>query len=899
MTQTSTTTTTTTTTSTQTGVQLSVQTQANTQQIGNFVTNVSLNPYIAPQIISFVATGLRPNITVHAFFDSVLVDQYCAPAVQIPSADTSTQNYLRAIAPWGTALTTDSYGNLYGQFNIPANTFKTGDRIFEIADVTNLAQGNGAITTQATSVFTASNLNVTKQGVTLTTVNPILRTIPVTNTVITTNTVSSSLTLNCQITRLYVCNVHYAGGSPDPIAQALTIKLPDNSAGVFATSIDLFFEQKPVSNTNGITVYICETNNGYPDGSKILPFSMTHLAWSNVVTSSDASVKTTFTFESPVFMNNDQTYAFVVKPDGGDPDYRIYNANLGDTDITTGIQVFSQPVVGTAFLGSTTIEWTALQTKYIKFNLNVAQFYPLSGVAKFNNANNDFLLLANLAFNNSSASILPGDYVIQAINSTPSTADTTKYGIVRSLDTSVNLLYIEQSTGNFSVNSFVQIHRFGNSSLFSSPGPNTTTIQATANTGSTFGSIPINALVPNFAMITPAGTSVNYDYIGTNNTYSLDSNSNKLVFGTQTCFFDYERRAYGKSSEAVNMSGSKSVTIEANLISDSIYLSPLIDTVKSYQQVIGNLVSPIAVYYNEFYNNGSDRTKYISQIITLAPGQDAEDLQIILTAHRPVGTDIKVYAKFLNSYDPDSISNKTWTPLLNGSPSLYSNPSNPYSMNEFTYTVSKSNNYLFSARAGTITATSSCTTVTGVGTNFGNDVTIGTWLAVAPNSTFTDVPRQVIAIANTTQLTLNAPFNGNWTANTIYLVAPPTTAWVSATTNTQISGTVSANTTTNIVTGSSTSFTTLSPGQIIQIGGYEQTIVSITNSTSLAVGTVWPATFTGANAYIITSNGLTYLNSNNNLYTTFRQFQIKVNLESNDSSKVPILNDLTALALQL
>ena len=90
-----------------------------------------------------------------------------------------------------------------------------------------------------------------------------------------------------------------------------------------------------------------------------------------------------------------------------------------------------------------------------------------------------------------------------------------------------------------------------------------------------------------------------------------------------------------------------------------------------------------------------------------------------------------------------------------------------------------------------------------------------------------------------------------------------------------------------------------SPGQIIDIGGFSQSIVSISNSTQLSVGTVWAANFTGANATIVTPSGLTYLNSNNNVYTTFRQFQIKVNLESNDSSKVPMLNDLTALALQL
>ena len=146
--------------------------------------------------------------------------------------------------------------------------------------------------------------------------------------------------------------------------------------------------------------------------------------------------------------------------------------------------------------------------------------------------------------------------------------------------------------------------------LFSSPGPNTTTLQAYGNTNS-FHSLVVDALIPNFAYITPAGTSINFDYIGTSNQYSTDSTTNRLVFGTQTCFYDQERRVFGKSDEVINYSGNKSATLQANLISDSTWISPLIDTVKSNQQVIQNLVSPVGNYYNELYNNGNDKTKYI------------------------------------------------------------------------------------------------------------------------------------------------------------------------------------------------------------------------------------------------------------------------------------------------
>ena len=53
------------------------------------------------------------------------------------------------------------------------------------------------------------------------------------------------------------------------------------------------------------------------------------------------------------------------------------------------------------------------------------------------------------------------------------------------------------------------------------------------------------------------------------------------------------------------------------------------------------------------------------------------------------------------------------------------------------------------------------------------------------------------------------------------------------------------------------------------------------------------------NVYLVAPNGLSYLNKSNSLYTSFKRFQIKIILQSNDSSKVPVIKNLRALALQL
>lgn len=898
--------TTTTNTAVQQGIQLSVQSQTNTVSIGNLVTDVSIQPYIAPRIVSFYAYGLRPNQRVHIFFDSVLVDKYCAPALVPASiADTSDYNSIKQNGSWGDPIVTDLFGQVAGQFNIPAATFKTGDRVLEIADVDSIAQGNDAISTSATATFTASNLSVTKENVTLTTVNPEISVIPVTNTVITSNTYQT-ITIHPDIQVV-------SGSYYEPIAQGLTINTPSGEAGVYVTSIDLYFKQKSQTIQNGVTVYICETNNGYPNGSKIIPFSTVHLPWSNVViningsanTSSagpsvDDSVQfpTTFTFESPVFLNNGTEYAFVVKPDAGDPDYWVYSANLGDTDVVTGTQVVSQPVLGTAFYGATEGEWTALQTEYIKFDLRRAAFSNSHGNAVFRNSNTDFLNVYNVAYANTSKGILPGDYVYQSTNSTVSTANTMINGIVNYYDSVKEVLYVGNSTGNFVGDTFVQIHRFANSYLSTNPGPNTSTLIAYANTGSLYNPV-MDAFVPQFATITPAGTTLSFSVKGVSNSYAADTVNIGVTPGTETEFYDQERIIASKSNEVALNSGNKSLIVRANMTTDSELLSPVIDTVRKQELIISNDVDPVKFIYEEFFNSGSSKSKYVSKIITLAAGQDSEDLQIFLDAFRPPGSDIQVWIKFLNAYDADPITQKVWTPLINTGSSLYSDPSNSNDVKEFSFTIPQY--YGPIPTNGTITVASACTVVTGTGTQFGTDVKVGWYINMLANSTFNEISRKVVSIANTTQLTLDQAFNSTtgYSSNAYFVVAPPTTPWLSTNTSYAIPGTVSTYTTNNSIVGSSTNFLTLAPGQIISVAGDEQAIVSITNSTFLSVGSPWSSNAVGNTAYIVSPNGLTYLNSSYAQYSTFKQFQIKVILQSNDSSKVPLMKNIRALAMQL
>ena len=91
----------------------------------------------------------------------------------------------------------------------------------------------------------------------------------------------------------------------DPVAQAFFI---DQEDGMFVTSIDLFFSTK--SSSLPVTIQLRTMVNGYPTQT-ILPFGTVNKEAADIIRSTDASVATTFTFPSPVYLQANTEYCFV------------------------------------------------------------------------------------------------------------------------------------------------------------------------------------------------------------------------------------------------------------------------------------------------------------------------------------------------------------------------------------------------------------------------------------------------------------------------------------------------------------------------------------------------------------------------------------------------------------
>jgi hypothetical protein len=74
-------------------------------------------------------------------------------------------------------------------------------------------------------------------------------------------------------------------------------------------------------------------------------------------------------------------------------------------------------------------------------------------------------------------------------------------------------------------------------------------------------------------------------------------------------------------------------------------------------------------------NGGNMLAKYVSKKVVLDPTFDSGDLNVYLTAYRPVNTDIHVYYKILNRNDTQTFDDSSWQLMtkIKSSGSLYSN----------------------------------------------------------------------------------------------------------------------------------------------------------------------------------------------------------------------------------
>lgn len=169
----------------------------------------------------------------------------------------------------------------------------------------------------------------------------------------------------------------------DPLAQSFYI---EPESGIFATSVDLYFYSRDPELP--VTVQLRPMQLGLPT-NQVYPFSEVVIDPKDVNISSDASIPTRITFESPVYLAGKQFHALAVLSNSSA--YNVWIARLTEIDVSTVLQpeseqvlVSKQPLSGSLFKSQNGATWTPSQFEDLKFKLNRANFVGNGNINFYN-----------------------------------------------------------------------------------------------------------------------------------------------------------------------------------------------------------------------------------------------------------------------------------------------------------------------------------------------------------------------------------------------------------------------------------------------------------------------------------------------------------------------------------
>lgn len=605
-------------------------------------------------------------------------------------------------------LSTDEGGNFVGIFNVPPNTFQTGQRVFRV-DNRSVPTDPTTATTYAQATFTAAGLSTTSQK---------LEFAP------SIDSGSTSFTQVSQRDNQLIGSSTITTYTPyDPIAQTFIIQKDNYPNGLFIKSIKVFFYSKPTTEIP-VKLSIVNTLNGYPNG-QTLDHSTVVLNTNQVVTSTsphylDSSTYTEFVFESPVYIQPGVLYAFMLQ--AGSTDYQVYYAQQNstavpstakvkptDTNPTNPTKIGGSPYVGALFESQNAITWTADQTKNLMFVIDRCVFDTTK------TPEIDFSLQKGLPFRKIGTNDI--QYLLDANNVTNlygNFSDTTWSDAVNltttdftPAGTGINYSYSATlADGNYPVGPYqVFPGKLGSptpDNIEFDDGLGQRVFLKHSNT-----SFKMTASLfsddPNVSpIISDDGVSVyNIRYIINN--MEIQNNVISLT----------------NVGDGYDDPGNTSVTISApDVGSDQAILgleianngtSNVVSSVYVVHPGSGYITTPTitisganttqatAVVFGETSPKGGNSfAKYFTKKVVLTPTNDSGDLRVYCTAYKPIGTRVDVYYKILNRNDTQEFDNVNWhlmTQIAN--PNVYSQSKTDYIEYEFAPgTLNKADNFI-------------------------------------------------------------------------------------------------------------------------------------------------------------------------------------------------------------
>jgi len=345
-------------------------------------------------------------------------------------------------------MQSDDNGTIAGDVDIPAGTFRTGDRLIRITDQAN--NELASTTTVAETFFKAKGVLQNREKLLISTREPIVRRESLGSEEIVTDTTTRQTSQTNWV---------------NPMAQSFTVDGSTYPMGVFMRDVTLFFSAKDTYLP--VTVQIRPIVNGFPSSSLILPFSEVTLNPDKVqtssvanATSSNTTTSTTFTFDSPVYLTPDE-YAIVVISNS--PEYKLYTASHGDNSTGTTRKISKQPFIGSFFRPQNAGVWEAKKEEFLMFRMNRCNFTGTGGAnnyAKFithaNGASGNTANVQYQTFKASGSTIEFSNTTMNIAYESFNTSNTSLGFTPFSLEQNINLTSTRQLTastnGMFNIN---------------------------------------------------------------------------------------------------------------------------------------------------------------------------------------------------------------------------------------------------------------------------------------------------------------------------------------------------------------------------------------------------------------------------------------------------------------
>jgi hypothetical protein len=754
----------TTTTTTRTSRLTSTVSDQFSTAVGNFVTDINMKPYIQSREVKILVTGLRPNARHYFYFQQSPVDAHVYPgSINLTTVGTSTEYNVANVQIAGlksAAVRTNAEGTLTAVFMIPKDTFFVGENTLEIVDVDTYSSIDSAKTSYTKATYRAFNFDIGKSDLNFTT-----------------------RTVDFGIETTVVQRQFTRAAPTDPIAQTFKIRTgqANGSSVVMLSDLDIYFKSKSV--TLGVTLEIREVVNGYPS-STVLPFGRKHLRANQINVSDTSLLATNFAFKNPVKLNLEKEYCFVVIPDANAPDFLIWTAKVGGTDVSSGVAITNDWGDGVLFTSTNDSAWKSYQDEDIKFSINRYDFATSTGHVNLVPNNVEFLTIrdtTNEFLNDELAFVLKGTSYSAAVSGstlqTVTISGTTIFALgdyvylvsgtntflskiaavttavvggitstVITLETPYNLSTTTSATAYVCV--------AGRVSYFNARKPDRLFLKESSASSSNFINDNASTTIGNLVIgsthtITNVGTSTttaNWNAVGASGTPVIGQvfvasaagtagdgtakNNSQIITGynsgataiitsvnnEQLSYFQpqiYVDNSIRTSTELTLYKGAVvdkiipangniyltnsplSVNSKSNIVNTSLGLTDdfiirVGMTNNGYSAATPTIDSDLSIlnaYKYQITSTTSTTSKWITKELVLQEQLDAKGMKVYLSAYRPAGTFVDVYARF--TYPTNVEVKSDWIQLDNQNLEMFSNSANTQDYRQFEYIVNE------------------------------------------------------------------------------------------------------------------------------------------------------------------------------------------------------------------